>query len=88
MSDFKRVIIKSHLTTTNIYRKRAIVALNIANIITWQNNTPNQNIKAKVWFKISGIYKQQKSLLVQIDLQIQVLEQHSLAFGSPLFPQQ
>ena len=74
-------LINSPFTTSNMYVKRGIIQNNIARILEWQQSTPNQNVRAKLWFDVKAVLSKQQSLLKETDLQIMQFEQTCFNFG-------
>lgn len=74
-------LVRSHLTTTNLYVRRSIIAGNIARITSFQNSTPKENVSTHLYFEIANLKKKQVSILKEIDLQINFTEQHVFKFG-------
>lgn len=75
-------LVKSHLNTSNIYVRRAIVAENIANITNFLKSTPKAGVSTNLYFEIVKLRKKQRSILKEIDLKISQAEQQVFQFGN------
>ena len=74
-------LVSSHLTTSNIHVRRAIVARNIANITNFLKSTPKAGVSTSLYFEIVKLRKKQESILKEIDLKIAHLDQQVFQFS-------
>lgn len=74
-------LVKSHLNTSNVYVRRAIVAENIANITNFLKSTPKAGVSTNLYFEIVKLRKKQESILKDLDIIISQTEQQAFQFG-------
>lgn len=87
MTHHSTLLIKPHLTTSNIYVRHAIVRDNIANCNKFISSTPRQNVSSDLYWSIVQARKKQELILKDINEQIKNIEQTGFAFGSNFLPQ-
>lgn len=83
LHDIPNLVIKPHLTTTNIYARKGIILENLQNIADFLNFRKGANIKTAVYFNVCQIRNEQTKQLNIVNRKIAEVEQGSFAFGNP-----